>query len=55
VSEGSPSESQPEETPFEKFKKLTTRVVSVPRAEIHKRELAWKNGQKKHKSHHRHR
>jgi len=44
-----------EEAPFEKFKRLTMRVVSVPRVEIQKRELQWKNGQKQHKSHKRHR
>jgi hypothetical protein len=44
-----------EETAFERFKKLTTRVVSVPRTEIQKRELQWKNGRKKHETHKRHR
>jgi hypothetical protein len=44
-----------DETPFERFKWLTKRVVSVPHAEIQKRETAWKNGRKQHKSHHRHR
>ena len=44
-----------EETPFERFKRLTARVVSVPRAEIQKRELQWKNGRKKHETHKRHR
>jgi hypothetical protein len=43
------------ETPFERFKTLTTRIVSVPRAEIQKRETQWKDGRKQHKSHHRHR
>jgi hypothetical protein len=43
------------ETPFERFKRLTTKVVSVPRTEIQKRELQWKNGRKQHKSHKRHR
>jgi hypothetical protein len=42
------------ETPFEKFKQLTTRVVSVPRSEIQKREVEYKE-QRKIKSHHRHR
>jgi len=46
---------QKEETPFERFKLLTAQVVSVPRAEIQKRELQWKNGRKQHKSHKRHR
>jgi hypothetical protein len=46
---------QGEETPFERFKQLTTRVVSVPRAEIQKRELKWKNDRKKHETHKRHR
>ena len=41
-----PAKSKTEETPFEKFKKLTTQVVSVPRAEIQKRETEWKNGRK---------
>jgi len=44
-----------EETPFERFKRLTTKVVSVPRAEIQKRELQWKNDRKKHETHKRHR
>jgi hypothetical protein len=43
------------ETPFERFKRLTKRVVSVPHAEIQKRETEWKNGRKQHKSYHRHR
>jgi hypothetical protein len=43
------------ETPFERFKRLTSRLVSVPHAEIRKRETEWKNGRKQHKSHHRHR
>jgi hypothetical protein len=44
-----------QETPFERFKRLTAQVVSVPRAEIQKRELQWKNGRKKHETHKRHR
>jgi hypothetical protein len=44
-----------EETPFERFKPITSRVVSVPRAEIQKRELRWKNDRKKHETHRRHR
>ena len=43
------------ETPFERFKRLTKRVVSVPHADIQKRETEWKNGRKQHKSHHRRR
>ena len=43
------------ETPFERFKRLTKHVVSVPHAEIQKRETEWKNGRKQHNSHHRHR
>jgi hypothetical protein len=46
--------SEREETPFEKFKRLTTRVVSVPRTEIQKREVEYKE-QRKIKNHHRHR
>jgi len=46
---------QKEETPFERFKRFTAHVVSVPRAEIQKRELAWKNDRKKHETHKRHR
>jgi len=46
---------EPAETPFERFKRLTARVISVPRAEIQKRELQWKNGRKQHNSHKRHR
>jgi hypothetical protein len=48
-------EDKKEETPFERFKRIATQVVSVPRAEIQKRELQWKNGRKQHKSHKRHR
>jgi hypothetical protein len=44
-----------EETPFERFKRKTAMIMSVPRAEIQKRELQWKNGRKQHKSHKRHR
>jgi len=44
-----------EETPFKRFKRLTTRVISVPRAEIQKLETEWKDGRKQHKNHHRHR
>ena len=44
-----------EETAFNKFRKLTEKVVSVPRAEIQKRELQWKNDRKKHETHKRHR
>jgi len=46
---------QKEETPFERFRRLASRVVSVPRAEIQKRELQWKNDRKKHETHKRHR
>ena len=46
---------EPSETPFERFKRLTAKVVSVPRAEIQKRELQWKNDRKKHETHKRHR
>jgi hypothetical protein len=48
-------QQQQPETPFERFKRFTERVISVPRAEIQKRELQWKNGRKQHKSHKRHR
>jgi hypothetical protein len=44
-----------DETQFERFKRLTAQVVSVPRAEIQKRELQWKNGRKKHQTHKRYR
>jgi hypothetical protein len=37
---------QKEQTPFERFKRLTTRVVSVPHAEIQKRETEWKKARK---------
>jgi hypothetical protein len=47
--------STKEETPFERFRRLTAQVVSVPRSEIQKRELKWKNGRKKHEMHKRHR
>jgi len=42
-------------TAFGKFRALTKRIISVPHAEIQKRETQWKNGRKEHKSHHRHR
>ena len=48
-------EDKKEETPFERFKRLTTHVVSVPRAEIQKRELKWKNDRKRPETHKRHR
>jgi hypothetical protein len=48
-------EDKKEETPFERFKRIATQVVSVPRAEIQKRELKWKNDRKKHETHKRHR
>jgi len=50
----SETKKQREETPFERFKKLTEKVVSVPRAEIQKREVEYKE-QRKIKNHHRHR
>lgn len=34
-----------EPTPFEKFKAVAAQLVSVPRAELEKRELAWKKKQ----------
>jgi len=37
---------QPTETPFERFKRLTARVISVPRAEIQKREAKYKEQRK---------
>jgi hypothetical protein len=43
------------ETPFERFKRFTAKIVSVPHSEIKKREAEWKNGRKEHKSHRRHR
>jgi len=46
---------QESETPFERFKRYTARAISVPRTEIQKRELKWKNDRKKHKTHKRHR
>jgi hypothetical protein len=46
-------EAQKSETQFERFKRLTMRVMSVPRAEIQKRELKWKNDRKKHETHKR--
>jgi len=48
-------QAEENETPFERFKRVTAQIVSVPRAEIQKRELQWKNGRKQHKSHKRHR
>jgi len=54
MSENEPSREK-DETPFERFKRITAQVVSVPRAEIQKRELQWKNNRKKHESHKRHR
>jgi hypothetical protein len=41
------------ETPFERFSALTKKIVSVPRAEIQKRETRYKE-QRKIKNHHRH-
>jgi hypothetical protein len=46
---------QKEETAFGRFKRLTTKVILVPHAEIQKRETQWKNGRKQHKSHPWHR
>jgi hypothetical protein len=37
------------ETPFERFKKFTEKVMSVPRSEIQKREEEWKRGAKSRK------
>jgi len=48
-------EDKKEETPFERFKRIATQVVSVPPAEIQKRELKWKNDRKKHETYKRHR
>jgi hypothetical protein len=45
---------QQSETPFERFKRLTARVIAVPRTEIQKREIKYKE-QRKIKSQHRHR
>jgi HEPN domain len=36
------------------FNRRTARIIAVPRAEIQKRELQWKNGRKQHKTHKRH-
>jgi hypothetical protein len=47
--------AQKEETLFDSLNRLTTKVVSVPRTEIQKRELQWKNDRKKHETHKRHR
>ncbi len=38
--------STKEETPFERFKKFTAEIISVPRSEIQKREAEWKKGAK---------
>ena len=35
------SEAKPESTPFEKFRAFTQKVVSVPKAEIDRREEAY--------------
>lgn len=37
------------DTPFATFKRLTEKVVSVPRKEIEKREEQWKKGAKERK------
>jgi hypothetical protein len=50
-----PNDPPKDETPFERFKRKTTQIMSVPRAEIQKRELKWKNDRKKHETHKRHR
>jgi len=36
------SEQPKEETPFEKFQRIAQKIVSVPKAEIDKREKKWK-------------
>lgn len=43
--------AMPEPTPFEKLQALTKRVLSVPKAEIDRREGEWRKEQdaKKHK------
>jgi hypothetical protein len=45
---------QKPETPFERFKRFTAKIVSVPHSEIKKRETEWKE-QRKIKNHHPHR
>jgi hypothetical protein len=40
--------------PFERFRQFTKQVMTVPKAEIDKREIEYKQ-QRKVKSHHRHR
>jgi hypothetical protein len=51
----SEEKSPKDETPFGRFKRTTAQIMSVPRSEIQKRELQWKNGRKQHKNHKRHR
>jgi hypothetical protein len=37
---------QPNETPFEKFRQFTKQIVSVPKAEIDRREAAYKKARR---------
>ena len=46
MSEPAPSE-KPEPTPFEHMQSLATRVMSVPKSEVDKREEEWRENRKK--------
>jgi hypothetical protein len=41
--------------PSDKFKKAMKQILSVPKKELERRELEYKNGRKQHKSHKQHR
>jgi len=45
MSEPAPTE-KPEPTPFERMQALATRVLSVPKAEVDKREQEWREKRK---------
>jgi len=38
--------NEPSETPFEKFRKFTKKIVSVPKAEIDRREVEYQKTRK---------
>jgi hypothetical protein len=40
------NEQNQSETPFEKFQQFTRKIVSVPKAEIDRREAAYKKARK---------
>ena len=46
MNEPAPVEKQPELTPFEKMAALASRVLSVPKTEVDRREQEWKEQRK---------